>query len=70
MNNKIKETVSKNLKFAREAKGLTQKQVADFMQTKQTVYSRYETGRAELDYYKIEKLCHLFDITPNDLFGF
>ncbi|MDE6302144.1 MAG: helix-turn-helix domain-containing protein [Clostridia bacterium] len=70
MSEEIKNIVSKNLKSAREAMGLTQQQVAEIMQTKQTVYSRYETGRAELDYYKIEKLCRLFDITPNDLFGF
>ena len=70
MSEDLKNVVGKNLKSAREAAGFTQQQVAEIMQTKQTVYSRYETGRAELDYYKIDKLCRLFDITPNDLFGF
>ena len=56
MDSKIKDIVSKNLKQARE--------------TKQNIYSRYETGKLELDYCKIEFLCRLFDITPNDLFGF
>ncbi len=70
MDSKIKDIVSKNLKQARESIGLTQQQVADIMQTKQNIYSRYETGKLELDYCKIEFLCRLFDITPNDLFGF
>ena len=70
MDSKIKDIVSKNLKQARESIGLTQQQVADIMQTKQNIYSRYETGNLELDYYKIDFLCRLFDITPNDLFGF
>ena len=70
MDSKIKDIVSKNLKQARESTGLTQQQVADIMQTKQNIYSRYETGKLELDYCKIEFLCRLFDITPNDLFGF
>ena len=70
MEKNVKSIVSKNLRAAREAKGMSQQQVAEIMNTKQTVYSRYETERMELDYYKIDMLCRLFDITPNDLFGF
>ena len=64
----IKKQVGKNLKEARETKGLTQEKIATILQTKQTIYSRYETARTELDYEKIIKICILLEITPNDLF--
>lgn len=62
--------VGENLKMARKAKGLTQKEVAKLLNKFQPDYSEYESGKIELDYYKIVFLCELLDITPNDLFGF
>lgn len=70
MNREIKIKVGKNLKKARKAKNLKQYQIAKVLQTNQQGYSRYERGIIELDYYKIDKLCRLLDITPNDLFNF
>lgn len=64
----IKKTVGENLKTARLAKGLTQKQLATEMNKYQSDYSEYETGKIELDYEKIVFLCKRLDITPNDLF--
>ena len=58
------------MKIARKAKGLTQKEVAKLLNKFQPDYSEYESGKIELDYYKIVFLCELLDITPNDLFGF
>lgn len=58
------------MKNARKAKGITQKQVADFLKKYQPDYSEYETGKIQLDYEKIVLLCRLLDITPNELFGF
>lgn len=73
-NMKIREALCKkvgeNLKMARKAKGLTQKEVAKLLNKFQPDYSEYESGKIELDYYKIVFLCELLDITPNDLFGF
>ena len=65
----IAKTVGENLKQARIAKGLTQKQLADEMHKYQSDYSEYETGKIQLDYDKIVFLCKRLDITPNDLFG-
>lgn len=62
--------VGENLKIARKTKGLTQKEVAKLLNKFQPDYSEYESGKIELDYYKIVFLCELLDITPNDLFGF
>lgn len=64
----IKETVGNDLRLARQAKGMTQKQVAAVLKKYQPDYSQYETGRIELDYEKIVALCKLSDTTPNELF--
>lgn len=66
----ICKTVGKNLKEARQAKGITQKQIAAELHKHQSDYSEYETGKIQLDYEKIVYLCARFDITPNDLFDF
>ena len=60
--------VGENLKSARKAKALTQRQTAEIMLMTQQQYSRFENGVFELNYDQILKLCKLFDITPNELF--
>ncbi|MBO5223501.1 MAG: helix-turn-helix transcriptional regulator [Clostridia bacterium] len=64
----IAKIVGENLKMARKAKGITQKQMASEMHKYQSDYSEYETGKVQLDYEKIIFLCKRLDITPNDLF--
>lgn len=66
----IAKIVGENLKLARLAKGITQRQIAEELHKYQSDYSEYETGKIQLDYEKIVYLCKRFDITPNDLFGF
>lgn len=66
----IAKAVGENLKAARQAKGITQKQIAAELKKYQSDYSDYETGRVQLDYEKIVYLCRRFDIMPNDLFDF
>ncbi len=62
--------VGENLKNARKAKGITQKQIAQELGKHQPDYSEYETGKIQMDYEKIVYLCKRFDITPNELFDF
>lgn len=64
----IAKIVGENLKNARRAKGITQKELAKELNKYQSDYSEYETGKIELDYAKIVFLCERLDITPNDLF--
>lgn len=66
----IAKLVGENLKAAREAKGITQKEIASELKKRQPDYSDYETGKVQLDYEKIVYLCKRYDITPNELFGF
>lgn len=66
--NEIAQAVGKNLKTARQAKGITQKDLAKELNKRQADYSDYETGKVELDYEKIVYLCKRLDITASDLF--
>ena len=66
----ISKMVGENLKLARRAKKITQKELAKELNKYQSDYSEYETGKIELDYEKIVYLCKRLDITPNELFGF
>ena len=61
-------TIGENLKEARKAKGMTQKEVASLMLMTQQQYSRFENGVFELNYDQILKLCTILDVTPNDIF--
>ena len=65
----IAKMVGENLKAARRAKGITQKELASELNKYQSDYSEYETGKVQLDYEKIVYLCERLDITPNELFG-
>ena len=66
--NEIAQAIGKNLKAARQAKGITQKQLAEELNKRQADYSDYETGKVELDYEKIVYLCKRLEISANDLF--
>ncbi len=66
----LAKTVGENLKAARKAKGITQKQIAAELNKYQSDYSDYETGKVQLDYEKIVYLCKRFDISPDELFDF
>lgn len=56
------------LKKLRKQCGLTQLEVADYMNMSQNTYSRIETGFSKLRADLIPKLCVLFNISPDDLF--
>lgn len=65
----LKTEVGKRLKESRKSVQLTQTQVAGLMNMRQQQYSRFETGRFELNYEQIIFLCRLFDISSDYLFG-
>ena len=62
--------IGNNLKSARKSAGLTQAQTAAEMLMTQQQYSRFENGVFQLNYEQILKLCEIFDISPNYLFGY
>ena len=62
--------IGNNLKSARKSAGLTQAQTAAVMLMTQQQYSRFENGVFRLNYEQILKLCEIFDVSPNYLFGY
>ena len=52
-----------NLKILRKAKGLTQKEVADFIGISQNNYSYWENGKVKIDNGSLQKLADFFDVT-------
>lgn len=59
----------KRLKELREDNDITQKQVAEFMKTSQTMYARYERGASELPIRHLITLCKLYDVSADEVLG-
>lgn len=65
-------TLAKKIKKVREAKGMTQKQVAALMGISQQAYGQYESGTREPKPETIKKIakaleCKPYDLYPDDL---
>ena len=58
-----------NLRRMREAKGLTQKEMAEKLQVSKPTYCHYETGRYEPDIKTILWLSNFFDCSIDYLLG-
>lgn len=65
----INKEVGRRLKESRKAKNLTQKEVSKNLGIVLQQYQTYESGRYQLDYEKIVKVCILLDITADYLLG-
>ncbi len=66
----MNKTFIENLRQVRKNCGLTQKQVATKLNIVESCYANWEQGRTEPDITTIIKLCKIFEVTANDLFGF
>ena len=64
----ISKIVGSNIKDARKIKCIKQKEMAEILHMTQQQYSTFETGKYELNYYQIVKICKLLDISPNEMF--
>lgn len=65
----INKFVGNRLKESRKEKKLTQKEVSKNLGIVLQQYQTYESGRYQLDYEKIIKLCILLDISADYLLG-
>lgn len=59
----------KKLRDLREDADLTQAQVADILQTSQTMYARYERGANELPIRHLITLCKLYRVSSDYILG-
>ncbi len=65
----IKEEVAKNLLYQRKKNNLTQKELADKLGVKHNSISSWENGTNSIDIETLFKLCEIFDISVNDMYG-
>lgn len=56
-----------NLKNARRYGRLTQKQVASVLGVVESCYANWEQGRTEPNIEMLRKLCHILDVSIDDL---
>ena len=64
-----KQEIGQVLKSAREAKGMTQKQVAEMLGRRQQIVGHWETGYAQPDANTLFELCDIYDISIDEAFG-
>jgi transcriptional regulator with XRE-family HTH domain len=55
------------LKQLRKSKSMSQEQVADYLHLSQSAYARMESGESHSWASHIDKICEVFDITPEEL---
>lgn len=53
----------------REDSDMTQKDVADYLGTSQTMYARYERGANELPLHHLVSLCSLYNVSADYILG-
>lgn len=59
----------KIIRDLREDNDLTQQQVADILETSQTMYARYERGANELPIRHLLKLCEFYKVSADYILG-
>ena len=60
---------NENLKYARECKGLSQKEVAENIGVAKSTYSLYESGGREPNVQTIKKIADVLNVSADDLLG-
>ena len=61
---------NERIRDLREDKDLTQTEVAEVLNTSQTVYSRYEIGIRALPIEHLIKLCKFYNVSADYILGF
>ena len=61
--------ISERIKNLRLEKGLTQKQVAMYLNIAPNSFQGYESGRTGIVYDNLIKLCRLFDVSADYILG-
>ncbi|OCB76213.1 transcriptional regulator [Flavobacterium piscis] len=59
--------IGKKLKTLRQSKKLSQEQMADFLHISLSAYARMERGESSSWASHFNKICEVFEITPEDL---
>jgi transcriptional regulator with XRE-family HTH domain len=67
--NNIKENIAKNLKFFREERKITQKQLAEVLGVKHNTISTWENGTNSIDVSLLMQICEYLNVSLDDMFG-
>ncbi|WP_281634027.1 helix-turn-helix transcriptional regulator [Flavobacterium luteolum] len=59
--------VGDNLKVLRKSKNMSQEETADHLQISQSAYARMERGESTSWAIHFNKICQMFEITPEKL---
>lgn len=65
----IKQNIAKKIYYYRKSAGLTQKQLAELLGVKNTAVSNWENGQNSIDTETLFKVCEIFKVTINDMYG-
>ena len=65
----IKKKVAENIRFYRKKANLTQKQLAEKLGVKNTAVSNWENGQNSIDTELLFRVCDVFGITINQMYG-
>lgn len=61
--------LNENIKNFRTFRGIKQQELADALGRSKSVISNWERGENSPDLESCEKMCRIFGVTPNELFG-
>ena len=59
----------KIIRDLREDADKTQQEIADVLQTSQTMYARYERGANEMPIHHLMKLCEYYNVSADYILG-
>ena len=60
---------AERIRSLREDKDLSQTQIAEYLKTSQTVYSRYERNERSLPIEMLYELCDFYDVSADYILG-
>ena len=63
----MKKSFGEHLRDLRIKKGLTQRDVGDFLNINRTTYTKYETNVTQPNLEQLKMLCELFEVDYNTL---
>ena len=69
MEKSIKDIVAKNLLYYRKKDKITQKELAEKLGVKHNAISAWENGVNSIDIDTLFRICQIFNITVNDMYG-
>lgn len=69
MSDNVKETIAKNLLYYRKKNKITQKELAEQLGVKHNAISAWENGVNSIDIDTLFRICKIFGVTVNDMYG-